>query len=90
MLEKMHGNPYPKASKSKAAKPYEVIHSDVCGPMQVPSQGGSRYMVTFTDDYSRYTIAYFIKKKDEVLTKFKEYVNYAENQSGKQERVRVI
>jgi hypothetical protein len=27
----------------------DLVHSDVCGPMQVPSMGGSRYFVTFTD-----------------------------------------
>ncbi len=41
----------------------EVIHSDVCGPMHVYSVGGSRYYVTFIDDYSRYTSVYFIKIK---------------------------
>ena len=80
-MGKMHKNPFPKVSPHRASRPYEIIHSDICGPMQVDSIGGSRYMITFTDDYSRYTVAYFIKKKDEALTKFKEFVNYVENQS---------
>jgi len=52
--------------------------------MQVESKGGSRYMLTFTDDYSRYTTAYFIKSKSEVLSKFKEYVNSVEKHTGQQ------
>ena len=48
-------NPFPKeAVRSKKA--LELIHSDVCGPMPVNSVGGSRYFVTFVDDYTRYYI----------------------------------
>ena len=78
VLGKMQKKPFPKQSQHRATRPYEIVHSDVCGPMQVESKGGSRYMLTFTDDYSRYTTAYFIKSKSEVLSKFKEYVNSVE------------
>ena len=50
--------------------------------MQVKSKGGSRYMLTFTDDFSRYTTAYFIESKSEVLSKFMEYVNSVEKHTG--------
>ena len=39
-------------------------------------------MLTFTDDFSRYTTAYFIKSKSEVLSKFMEYVNSVEKHTG--------
>ena len=87
---KMHRNPFPKQSQHRATKLYEVIHSDVCGPMQVESKGGNKYMVTFTDDNSRYATVYFIKNKDEVLTKFKEYVSFVENQSGNRGHVKIL
>ena len=90
VLGKSHRNPFPKQSNSRATKPYEIIHSDECGPMQVESKGGSRYMVTFTDDYSRYTTTYFIKRKDEALSKFQEYVTLVENQSENRGRVKVL
>lgn len=35
-------------------------------------------MLTFTDNYSRYTTVYFIKSKSEVLSKFQEFVNSVE------------
>ena len=81
-LGKMHRVPFPKQSKNRSSKVLEVIHTDLCGPMQIESMGGSRYMLTFTDDYSRYTVVYFLKRKSEVLCKFQEYVNYVENISG--------
>ena len=41
-------------------------------------------MLTFTDDFSRYTTAYFIKSKSEVLSKFIEYVNSVDKHTGHQ------
>ena len=79
---KMHRTPFPKKSLSRATKILELIHSDLCGPMQVQSKGGSRYVLTFTDDFSRYTYVYFLKKKSEVLSKFMQFVALAENISG--------
>ena len=46
-------------------KKLELVHSDVCGP------GGSRYFVTFIDDYSRCVTVHFIKHETEVFEKFK-------------------
>ena len=51
--------------------------------MSVNSIGGSRYFITFTDDYTRYTYIYFVKHKNEVLAKFKEFVNMVKNCTGK-------
>ena len=76
---KMHRSSFPKTSNHRASKPLELVHSDLCGPMQVDSSGGSRYMLTFIDDYSRYTHVCFLKKKSEVLQKFKQFVAYGEN-----------
>ena len=32
----------------------EIIHTDVCGRMSVEACGGYHYLLTFTDDLSRY------------------------------------
>lgn len=67
VLSKMQKKPFPKQSQHWVTRPYEIVHSDACGPMQVESKGGSKHMLTFTYDYSRYTTVYFIKSKSEVL-----------------------
>ncbi len=78
----MHKIPFPKQSTKKTSRPLELIHSDLCGPMNVESIGGSKYVLTFTDDYTRYVTVYFLKSKSEVLSKFEEYVNMVENMTG--------
>ena len=62
-LGKMKKVSCPKQSEYRAEEHLELVHSDLCGPMQVPSHGGSRYVSTFTDDFSRYTTVYFLQKK---------------------------
>ena len=81
-MGKMTRMPFPKKSPHKSTEPLKVIHSDVCGPMAINSLGGSRYMLSFIDDFSRYSFVYFIKSKDEVFGKFREFVNLVENQTG--------
>jgi hypothetical protein len=58
-----------------------IIHSDVCGQMTVPSLGNFVYYVLFIDDYSRKTWIYFLKAKDEVFKKFQDFKALVENLS---------
>ena len=70
-------------SPHRAKKMLEVIHSDVCGPMQSTTFSGKRYFVTFTDEYSHFTTVFLLKNKSEVASKFAEFVAFAETQTGK-------
>lgn len=45
--------------------------------------GGSRYFVTFIDDFSRCISVYFIKHKTEVFEKFKLFEAMVTNECGK-------
>lgn len=45
------------------------------------------YYITFVDDYSRKTWIYFLKGKDEVFNKFKEYKALVENLSEKKIKI---
>ncbi|KAL0462859.1 UNVERIFIED_CONTAM: hypothetical protein Slati_0173500 [Sesamum latifolium] len=35
-----------------------LIHTDVCGPLNTSARGGLSYFITFTDDHSRYGYVY--------------------------------
>lgn len=63
-----------------ATKLLQLVHSDVCGPMETESLGGAKYFLTFTDDYSKKVFVYFLQKKSEVINKLKEFKKYVENQ----------
>lgn len=65
--------PFPPSTHVQATKPLELIHSDVCGPMPVPSLTGKRYMVTFIDHATRYTHVYFMHTKNQVADYFREF-----------------
>jgi len=48
---KVTAKPFVKASR--ASCPLKLIHSDICGPMNVKARHGAFYFLTFIDDYSR-------------------------------------
>ena len=82
MLGKQHRIAFPTNTTRRATKPLELVHSDVCGPMKTTSLGGSRYFLTFIDDFSRHTWVFSFKEKSETFKIFKEFKAEAENQAG--------
>lgn len=72
---------FPKDGATRANKPLELVHSDVCGPMKTLSLGGTRYFLTFIDDFSRKIWVLPLKAKNEVLEKFKAWKTLVERQS---------
>lgn len=63
--------------------PLELVHTDVCDPMNISSIGGNKYFLTFSDDFSRKIWIYILKNKDEVLHCFKIFKTLVERQSGR-------
>ena len=55
------------------ARPYEVIYSDVAGPIKTLAYDGSRYFVTFMDASTKESEVYSIKYKSEVPACFRRY-----------------
>jgi len=57
---------------SRATEPLQLVHSDICGPLET-AIGGAGYMLLFIDDATRHTDEYILKYKSEALEKFKEW-----------------
>ena len=68
----------------------EIIHTDVCGPMNIEARGRYHYFRTFTDDLSRHGYIYLMKHKSETFEKFKEFHSEVENHCNKENKVPTI
>lgn len=79
ILGKMTKLPFP-SNEERSTEILEIIHSDVCGPMQLESMGKSKYFVTFIDDKSKWCEVRFMKSKEEVFSHFEQYANAVKNQ----------
>ncbi len=82
VIGKGHRQPFPKKSASHSKRLLELVHSDVVGPMEVPSLGGSLYFITFIDDFSKWTTVYTMKKKSGALPCFIKFHKMAEKHTG--------
>lgn len=82
ILGKQHRESFPTRKSIRAKAPLEIVHLDLCGPIQVPSLAGNQYFITFIDDFTRNTWVYFLKNKSEVFENFQNFKALVENQSG--------
>ncbi|MCO5607337.1 hypothetical protein L7F22_061532 [Adiantum nelumboides] len=76
LLGKASHKPFPW-SQTRSTQLNQLVHSDLCGPMETPSLTGSPYFLTFVDDFCRYTTVYFLKLKSLVLVCFQDYCKQA-------------
>ncbi|XP_070014347.1 uncharacterized protein [Nicotiana sylvestris] len=55
LLGKHARKSFPKEAMSRSTKPLQLVHTDVCGPINPPSFGKSKYFLLFIDNFSRKT-----------------------------------
>lgn len=77
---KQVAKPFPSTA-TRATQPLELVHSDVARPMSCCSWGGARYLLTFTDDYSRKSWGYLLRNKSQVTSVFIQFKTLVEKQS---------
>ena len=73
---------FPVGDTWRAKAPLQLVHTDICGPLDPMSYGGNRYFITFIDDFSRKTWVYFLKEKSAALRIFKEFKALTEAESN--------
>ena len=49
----------------RATKPFELIHTDLAGPIEPVAKDGYKYAIIFTDDFSGCLFTYFLKSKSD-------------------------
>jgi hypothetical protein len=60
---KMAKKTFKRNEETLYKQPLDLIHSDVCGPMNTQTPGHKKYFLTFIDDYSIYTTVYLLHSK---------------------------
>ncbi|RDX85572.1 hypothetical protein CR513_33218, partial [Mucuna pruriens] len=72
-----------KLGVERAKDVLELIHTNICGPFPTTSWNGQQYIITFIDDYSRYSYIYLMHEKSQSLDFFKSFKAEVELQLGK-------
>ena len=57
----------------------QLIHSNICGLMNVRARHDSHYLITFIEDFTKYDHVYLISHKSKALECFKIYSRLVEN-----------
>ena len=70
----------PFGKTKRATNKLQLIHSDICGPMNVRARHNANYFVTFIDDFTRFGHIYLISHKSEALDCFTQFTKLVENQ----------
>jgi transposase InsO family protein len=66
----------------RASHPLQLIHSDLCGPINPISNSHKRYVLTFIDDFSRKLWVFFLAEKSDVFKMFQHFKVKVEKETG--------
>ena len=75
----MTKRPFP-AKDNRTNTLLELVHTDVCGLINVRARGSYEYFITFTNDHSKYGYVYLMQHKSEAFEKFKVFRAEVEKQ----------
>jgi hypothetical protein len=70
-----------QGKSSRAPIALQMVHMVLAGPFAETSVSQGRYILTFVDDFSRFTWVYFLRSKNEVLDKFLDFKTHVEHKS---------
>lgn len=82
LKRKQHKIKFPKERVYIITKILELVHMDICGPLQTPTYYGFTNLIMFIDDMTRYTHVVLMRKKSVAYTNFLEYKTFVERQTN--------
>ena len=85
---KSHRSARNKGPGSRATRPFELLHTDMWGPIKPPAPGGFGYAILYVDDFSRFRKTYLMKRKSDAASTLVRYL--AEFPAKRQERIERI
>lgn len=78
MIGKQRRHSFPAAASWRATERLQLVHADLCGPINPATYGGKRYFLLMVDDYSRYMWIVLLRSKDEAFDAVKRVQAVAE------------
>lgn len=79
---KMHRVSHPSANE-RECQPGERFHADICGPMNVTSVGGYKYLLVFKDEATSFRHVHFLVHKSDVSSKIGDHLAAVEVVTGR-------
>ena len=73
-----------KSKNYTSSETIELVHTNLCEPINPQSYYGARYYILFVDDYSRMMVVMYLREKSEAFQKFKCYLARVEKEIGKE------
>lgn len=64
--------------RHQAKRVLEILHTDICGPIEPTTWNEKRYILTILDDYTHYCRTYLLKNKSEASEYIKEFIQEVE------------
>lgn len=76
-----------KKGAIRSSQLLEIVHTDICGPFDVPSLSGEKYFITFINDFSRYGYIYLLHEKSQALNALEVYITEVERQLDRKVKI---
>ncbi|KAF0688450.1 hypothetical protein As57867_019868, partial [Aphanomyces stellatus] len=80
---KMVQKPFPSNRDKRRYDTFELLHFDICGPMEEASLGGSRYLLLIVDEASGCMKGFCLRAKSDSEECLKSYITKVQTQFGK-------
>lgn len=78
---------FPHKAQFRASETLELVHGDLCGPIQPSTPAGNRYFLLLVDDFSRFMWIALLSSKEKAFTAFKAIKVIAEVEQCKKLKV---
>lgn len=82
LSSKDHAGHKPQAHEAKPWTKFELIHSDILGPVNPRSMSNKRYVLTFLDERTSFGTVFFLAEKGQAFNCFVQFVKFVERQFG--------
>ena len=76
-----------KKGATRSSELLDIIHTDICGPFDVASFGGEKYLITFIDDFSRYGYLYLLNDKSQAIDTLEIFITEVERQLDRKVKI---